>query len=82
MYRTAVLQMEPAEIQKRESLDNREYRAAIGYLSTWNLSYEKVTIYARDELDMVAVYRSNVTDKQYVIGAVWNQETKRYSFHS
>lgn len=53
---------------------------AIGYLSTWNLSYPYVTIHRDGTDDLVAVYRDVEGDRQYVIGAVWHGE--HYGFHS
>ena len=52
---------------------------AIGYLSTWNLSYPTVNIYRDRDNDLVAVYFKDV-DKMYTIGAVWHGE--QYGFHS
>jgi hypothetical protein len=53
---------------------------AIGYLSTWNLSYPTVNIFKDGANDLVAVYRNDVGTKQYVIGAVWHGTD--YGYHS
>lgn len=53
---------------------------AIGYLSTWNLSYPKVAIYRDGGDDLVAVYFDAEGARKYVIGAVWNGTS--YGFHS
>ena len=53
---------------------------AIGYLSTWNLSYPVVNIFKDRDNDLVAVYRTQYGNKQYVIGAVWNGTD--YGYHS
>lgn len=56
---------------------------AIGYLSTWNMSFSDVTIYRDGDTDLVAVYRDRDTangDRKYVIGAVWHET--HYGFHS
>lgn len=53
---------------------------AIGYLSTWNLSYVRVDIYRDGGDDLVAVYLDGNEDRKYVIGAVWNGTG--YGFHS
>ena len=53
---------------------------AIGYLSTWNLSYPTVNIFRDGGDDLVAVYRNDAGEKTYVIGAVWHGE--HYGFHS
>ena len=53
---------------------------AIGYLSTWNLSYVRVDIYRDGGDDLVAVYLDGNEDRKYVIGAVWHDD--HYGFHS
>lgn len=53
---------------------------AIGYLSTWNLSYESVVIYRDRDADLVAIYHKEDKEQPYVIGAVWHGE--HYGFHS
>lgn len=54
---------------------------AIGYLSTWNLSFTTCLIY-RDgkDADLVAVYSDDDGNTKYVIGAVWHED--HYGFHS
>ena len=54
--------------------------AAIGYLSTWNTNYPTVNIFRDGGDDLVAVYRTLIGNKQYVIGAVWNGTD--YGYHS
>ena len=53
---------------------------AIGYLSTWNLSYPTVNIFRDRGNDLVAVYHNDLGETKYVIGAVWHGE--HYGFHS
>jgi hypothetical protein len=53
---------------------------AIGYLSTWNLSYPTVNIYRDRDNDLVAVYLDGNKDRKYVIGAVWHGTD--YGYHS
>lgn len=53
---------------------------AIGYLSTWNLSYQTVAIYRDRDADLVAVYHKEDKEQRYVIGAVWHGTD--YGFHS
>lgn len=60
---------------------------AIGYLSTWGFdSHKVVKIYPDSsvgEYGLCAVYSdkgSNVV--KYAIGAVYNKEAQRYTFHS
>ena len=62
-------------------------RVAIGYFSTWSTaSYPVVSIYPDrygSNRDMVAIYRNAPEGEPlYVIGAVWEREQERYSFHS
>ena len=52
---------------------------AIGYLSSWNLSYPTVDIFKDGGDDLVAVY-SKDGDRVYTIGAVWHDD--HYGFHS
>ncbi len=69
----------------------KEMRDAIGYLSMWAFDmYDKVVIYrdhGNDEggdkyPDLIAYYQNTTTWSKYVIGAVWNESTQQYSFHS
>jgi hypothetical protein len=53
---------------------------AIGYLSSWNLSYPTVRIFRDGGDDLVAVYFNKDGERSYVIGAVWHGE--HYGFHS
>lgn len=57
---------------------------AIGYFSTWAYnSYNKVSIYHDGEQGLIAQYSREGSDKiGYVIGAVWDDKTQTYSFHS
>ena len=52
---------------------------AIGYLSTWNLSYPSVNIFKDRDNDLVAVYFKD-GDRMYTIGAVWHDD--HYGYHS
>jgi hypothetical protein len=52
---------------------------AIGYLSTWNLSYPVVNIFKDRDNDLVAVYFKD-GDRMYTIGAVWHDG--HYGYHS
>lgn len=71
---------------EKHSLDN-----AIGYLSLWGLNYPVVDIYLRGPLDgeFMACYRTATlvegadnVKPAYVIGAIFDQHTKKYGFHS
>jgi len=62
--------------------DTKEAFMAIGYLSTWGIVfYNKVHIYEAGD-DMMAHYEAEGTDKKYTIGAVWDKNERKYSFHS
>ena len=52
---------------------------AIGYLSSWNLSYPVVNIFKDRDNDLVAVYFKD-GDRMYTIGAVWHDD--HYGYHS
>lgn len=54
--------------------------SAIGYLSTWNMTFPTVDIYPDGDTDMVAVYLNEKGERGYVIGAVWHGD--HYGFHS
>lgn len=53
---------------------------AIGYLSSWNMSYPTVRIFRDGGDDLVAAYFKEDGERGYVIGAVWHGE--HYGFHS
>jgi len=53
---------------------------AIGYLSSWNLSYPTVRIFRDGGDDLVAAYFKEDGERGYVIGAVWHGD--HYGFHS
>ena len=63
--------------------DDRE-REAIGYLSLWGIpSYPVADIYHDGDRDFLGVYTDPARpDRQYVIGAIWHDDTKTFSFHS
>lgn len=53
---------------------------AIGYLSTWNMDYPVVDIFADGDTDLVAIYCDDYGERQYVIGAVWHGD--HFGYHS
>jgi hypothetical protein len=53
---------------------------AIGYLSTWNMDYPVVDIFADGDTDLVAIYCDEYGKRQYVIGAVWHDD--HFGYHS
>ena len=60
---------------------------AIGYLSTWGLNYPFVDIYINvKDTEFTACYRKRAFEQgdspAYVIGAVFNKQSKKFGFHS
>lgn len=57
---------------------------AIGYLSTWGFNYPFVDIYINvKDIEFTACYRKTAEDSPaYVIGAVYNKQSKKFGFHS
>ena len=53
---------------------------AIGYLSSWNLSFPRVDIYQGTDDDLIGVYFDGNNVRGYVICAVWHED--HYGFHS
>ena len=73
------------QTQIMEEVGRQNFFAAIGYLSTWNMSYGFVQITQDGDTDMVAVYKDTQDSWEdgpvkYVIGAVWHDD--HYGFHS
>ena len=65
------------------------FDAAIGYLATWAMhkssKYDTVNLYLSEGSDITAVYTSSDpqhTNARYVIGGIYHDDEKRYSFHS
>ena len=70
-----------------EIATHAKLQEAVGYLSTWNVTgYKHVSIYARDDAELLACYWSTEEERNagarpgYVIGAVWHGD--HYGFHS
>ena len=62
-----------------------QLKQAIGYLVSWGIDgYSVVDIRRDGKTDLLAVYYNLRTpaDRRFVIGAVWSDSTKSYSFHS
>ena len=57
---------------------------AIGYLSTWGYAYPFVDIYLNvKEAEFTACYRKQIEgEASFVMGAVFNKQSKKYGFHS
>lgn len=70
------------------TMNPKEVWAAVGYLSSWSLnSYDQVAITATNSkswgVELVAMYTDTTTPgRNYVIGAVWNPDSGRFSYHS
>jgi hypothetical protein len=60
------------------------FYAAIGYLSSWNMTFPHVDIYpdnhSETNTDLAAVYEREDGTVGYAIGAVWHET--HYGFHS
>ena len=67
-------------------------KAAIGYLSSWAMtSYNRCQLSiqmgkADDDVEFVAFYQQMGEDgkqlRKYVIGGIWHEATREFSFHS
>lgn len=79
--RTITIHMDAVTQNKMiEAADPDLWWRALGYLSTWNMTYPTVDIYQDGETDMTAVYSDEQGNRRYVIGAVWHED--HYGFHS
>lgn len=73
------------DLEKLKGRDERETYKAIGYLSTWAIeAFQKVRIFTTHDNMIMAQYSTTDSggDRYYVIGAVWNEKERTYSFHS
>jgi hypothetical protein len=89
MARTIVIHNDETPIQEPESCERQQMLLAYGHLATWNTgSFKSVHIYLKKDYELIAVYHKTVADADfygdpdYVIGAIWDTKTKKYSFHS
>lgn len=80
--RTVVIHMDATEqTTTKENTNCKEFFNALGYLSTWNMTFAHCDIYADGKTDLVAVYREAPEGpSKYTIGAVWHDD--HYGFHS
>lgn len=64
------------------------FNDAMGYLATWAMTergYDTVTMYLSEGSDITAIYTSSDPQRsnaRYVIGGIYHDDEKRYSFHS
>ncbi len=68
------------QTEMRQLTDATEWYYAIGYLSTWNMTFTRVNIYRDTDTDLLAVYYDDKDVRQYTIAAVWHND--HYGFHS
>ncbi len=72
------------DMEKIHHPEVKELSYTIGYLSTWALErFPIVKIYNDMIDDLTAYYYKEGKEKPaYVIGAVWRESSKEYTFHS
>lgn len=66
----------------RTAVGAEAFYKAIGYLSTWNMTFPEVTIYSDGTNDLIAVYKNADSTHGYTIGAIYNTVAGSYGFHS
>lgn len=67
----------------REHVGQLEFYRAVGYLSTWNMTFPEVKLYYdAKQCEITASYYTATGELGYCIGAVWNETTKQFGFHS
>lgn len=89
--RTVLLDMDAAQQSKiRDITGAQEFQNALGYLSTWNMTFPRVTIVGwvdrdgRPELS-ATYYREDSSSVAFALGAVWSSRPEgggSFSFHS
>jgi hypothetical protein len=56
---------------------------AVGYLSAWSVEgFGHVEIITDRDGDLTAYYSQTEGDREYVIGAVYREESRLFSYHS
>lgn len=67
----------------RRAVGAEQFYRAIGYLSSWNMTFPKVgiSVYPEDN-QIVAAYCDEADTRRFVIVAVWDEASKTYSFNS
>ena len=67
----------------KEQVTAAEFYRAVGYLSTWNMSFPEVKLfYNVRELEITASYYTPSGVLGYCIGAVFNTDSRKFGFHS
>jgi len=63
-----------------------QFFGAFGYLSTWGMQYPKVAITLHTLTtappEFVAVYKDERDNMRFVLGAIFNTDTREFTFHS
>lgn len=81
--RTVTIAIDAAkQTEIRTAVGAEAFYKAVGYLSTWNMTFPEVTIYADTGADLVAVYKNADSTHGYTIGAIYSTATGAYGFHS
>lgn len=81
--RSVIIHLNAVELSNlRHHVGGENLFAAIGYLSTWNLTFPLVNIYGDGQTDLVAVYLNADGSRGYTIGAVFGSHCGKYGFHS
>lgn len=79
--RNAIIHIDATERTRMQAAtDYNEWFRAIGYLTTWNMTFPTVEIYVDGEPDMVALYKDENGNVGYAICAIWHGD--HYGFHS
>lgn len=66
-----------------ERVGPAEFYRAVGYLSTWNMTFPEVRLYYNlRELEITASYYDGAGNLGYCIGAVFNADSGKFGFHS
>lgn len=71
----------------QHATDHRQVEVALGYLSTWNMSFPVVRIFLTRDHEITACYYKSPHDDgsdkaSYAICAVWREDERKFSFHS
>lgn len=80
--RTVTLKFESEDMDALINVAGEQAQQAIGRLSAWGWSHPHVDIYLDGNPDLIAVYQREDGTRVYVISAIWNPGSKRYSFNS
>ncbi|NDD55373.1 hypothetical protein EBZ39_16185 [bacterium] len=77
----------PDFIELARNTDHVDLTETIGYLCTWGITgnYDTVRIFMdwHSKTDLVALYTSTENpERKYVMGAIWREESNKFTFHS